>query len=330
MAPRTAALVFSAVPAAGVLLLAAAMWRISSAVAVIVVGAVLASLLGLLVWVALDLRTRLRRQGEQLAGVQKSLGAAERATEHRDSAARETWAAELQKVRNDAAKMQAAMKTYYRQTESLLNLHALVTVRAALPHTRGFAASPDVLLTYVDEILRRRPALVVECGSGVSTIWAAYALQACGSGRLVSLEHEPEYAERTRAALERHGLNAWADVRLAPTDDVVVDGEARRWYATPAIEDLMSIDMLFVDGPGPVAQFGEHARYPAGPLLGPRLAPGAFVLVDDTVRRQETEIAERWHREWDGSSLEFLPHEAGAAVLRLPLQRQMSTPLERR
>src|SRR5690606_6972324 len=80
----------------------------------------------------------------------------------------QTAEAEADRSRRQADRM-------FRQLEALQNLYHLIQVRHEMPPSRGWALSPDVLLSYVQEILDRHPRTVLECGSGASTIWAAYA-----------------------------------------------------------------------------------------------------------------------------------------------------------
>ena len=66
-----------------------------------------------------------------------------------------------------------------------------------LPSTRGWAASPDLLLVLVDLMITERPSLVVECGSGASTLWLALAMRRFKiDGRIVALDHDPVSAAR--------------------------------------------------------------------------------------------------------------------------------------
>lgn len=201
--------------------------------------------------------------------------------------------------------------------EPLVGLTALLSPRAPLPTMRGFAAAGDLMLTYVGEILRRRPRLVVECGSGVSTLVAAYALELVGGdGRVVALEDGPEWVDRTRGFVADHGLEHRAEVRHAPITDVDVNGEIRPWYSTDAVKDLDGIDLLFVDGP--VGGLAPMSRYPAVPLLRPQLRPGAVIILDDVGRPDEDRAAHRWVDEWDGMTQTRLHHIKGTAVLIAP------------
>ena len=161
----------------------------------------------------------------------------------------------------------------FRQLEALQNLSAVLPVGDVLPATRGWAASPDLLLVLVDLVMTGRPSLVVECGSGASTLWIALAMRRFGiDGRIVALDHDPVFGGKTRDLLARHDVREFAEVRDAPLESFRLDGETYSWYARRAWEDLTGIDLLFVDGPP--ATTGHQARY-RGAAVAARVAePG--------------------------------------------------------
>jgi predicted O-methyltransferase YrrM len=165
---------------------------------------------------------------------------------------------------------------------------------APLPDVGGWAMEPPALVRLVDTVLRRGPRLVVECGSGTSTLWIARALHEGGGGRLVSFEHEAEFLEKTKAMLLEHGLLEYVDLRHAPLVDTVTPRGKFSWYDVAA-DDIDEIDLLLVDGPPGTT--GPHARYPAVPVLGDKLTPGATVIVDDVSRKEEQEMVEYWLEE---------------------------------
>jgi len=141
--------------------------------------------------------------------------------------------------------------------------------------------------------------LVVECGSGVSTVLIARTLRALGGGHVHSLEHLPEYADATRAALAADGLDAFATVHDAPLTAQGVGRSNVNWYAPAAVAGLpeSGIQLLLVDGPPAGEGETEHARYPALPLLCGRLARGASAALDDVARAGERWVLDRWERE---------------------------------
>lgn len=225
----------------------------------------------------------------------------------------------LETVRRIEASTEKEIKKEIRQTfrqlEALQNLSAVVPASDVLPATRGWAASPDLLVVLVDLVVTARPSLVVECGSGASTLWLALAMRRSGiSGRIIALDHDPEYAGKTRDFLARHGVGDIAEVRDAPLESFSLDGDTYAWYARRAWQDLTGIDLLFVDGPP--ARTGPLARYPALPLLGSALSPAATAVLDDLVVPDMQKTLQLWldaHPDFDS---EILPLEKQAAVLR--------------
>jgi predicted O-methyltransferase YrrM len=218
-------------------------------------------------------------------------------------------------VRRIESRLGPELKQTFRQVEAIQNLSAILPTSDVLPATRGWAASPDLLLVLVDQVITQRPSLIVECGSGASTLWLALALRRFGiDGRIVALDHDPVFAAKTRDFLARHGVSDLAEVRDAPLEDFSVADGTYSWYARRAWEDLTGIDLLFVDGPP--AATGAKARYPALPLLREALNPAATVVLDDLVVPDMQETLRLWLDAHPEFGSEILPLEKEAALLR--------------
>lgn len=211
----------------------------------------------------------------------------------------------------------ADVKRTFRQSEALANLYAILPIEHALPASRGFPASPDLLLFLVDLVDRHRPKVIVECGSGLSTLCFALALRRFGiDGRVIALEHLDGYAEQTRELLRRHGVDDIAEVRTAPLEDVTFGGDTTPWYARSGWQDLRDVDLLLVDGPP--ATLGPLARYPVVPFLLDALSPGVQIVLDDYDRPKERAILQRWQEEHPGLfEVLTVPLEKGAALVTL-------------
>lgn len=217
--------------------------------------------------------------------------------------------------RKVARRVDRLIRREYRQIEELVALYHEVAPPRALPSLRGWAASPDyqrVLFALVREL---RPAVVVECGSGATTLVAARALQVNGAGRLVSLEHDADHAAATREHLVQAGLDGVARVVDAPLVDHDLEGEAWRWYDLSAVGPLADVGLVAVDGPPRAV--GPLARYPVLPLLEHALAADARLLLDDADRVEEVETVQRWEQRRPELTWSRLGHEKGTVVLRL-------------
>ncbi len=251
---------------------------------------------------------------QQLTRVERTLEVALETTSARQA---ETARSVEEVVRREVERAERRRRTddrhTFAQVEASLNLFAQLPPQARMPGLRGWALSPDLLLVVVELLRQRRPRLVVELGGGSSTIWLGHAIRQFGlATRVVTLEHDEAWVRTVQERIEAHGLQEVAQVRRAPLVDQVLDDQTFRWYDPAAWQDLSGIDLLLVDGPP--AAIGEQARYPALPLLVDRLAPDALVVLDDAIRTDEQQIAERWLPLLDGFTRLDLPVEKKAIV----------------
>lgn len=183
-----------------------------------------------------------------------------------------------------------------------------------LSPTREWIASPDILIELVRHVHRAKPKRIVECGSGASTVAIARALQQNGGGHIHSLDHDAKFAEITRQRLAEAGLSDFATVITAPLREQRIGERTSAWYDVPKLPDG-PYDMVVVDGPPETG--GTEARYPAGPALVAKLAPGGIVFIDDTQRPDEQAIAAAWVRESPGLTLENRPwFDKGLIIIR--------------
>jgi hypothetical protein len=216
----------------------------------------------------------------------------------------------LHDVRDRSAGDGAAL---FRQLEALQGLYVELNLKKSLPPTRGWAASPDFLLELARHARVAQPRTVLECSSGLSTLVLARCLQLNGAGKVISLEHDPHYARETRAQLRRHGLQDWAQVLDAPLLPLDLAGESWPWYELAGLKPELSIDLLVIDGPPQATR--PLARYPAGPLLFPKLEASAHVFLDDAARTDELAILRRWQSEFPALHQSTRACEKGCAVL---------------
>ncbi len=207
-----------------------------------------------------------------------------------------------------------AARWHYREVEELFSLFRRVEFRAPLPTLRGWALSPDVANILVETVLREKPRRVLDLGSGASTLLIGYALEKNGVGTVHAIDHESNYAERSRKLIHTHGLDTIASVTVAPLSDVEIPAGKWRWYDTTFLHDLGKVDLVFVDGPPDRSHF--LARYPALPLLIEHLSPNAIIVVDDAYSPGEKEMIQRWLSEFPDFVAEHVSTEKGTCVLR--------------
>jgi predicted O-methyltransferase YrrM len=219
---------------------------------------------------------------------------------------------------HDAPRLHGAT---YQALESLLSLHRRLDPDALIPPLAGpfggWAITSNMALLVSDIFHQTRPELVVELGSGTSTILMGHLLRQVNTGgRLISLEHDAVWYAETLEQVHRAQLDDVVDVRFAPLEQAEIGQATYMWYSLAALEDLDAIDVVFVDGPP--AHVGPLARYPAGPLLAPRCRRGGAFIIDDIVREDERQMVNRWS---DETNLlverDYIWGNKGAAVLAL-------------
>ncbi len=216
------------------------------------------------------------------------------------------------RTRDDRAKER--LKSGLASLVNTLSILPELDIKGAVPHFphQGFEITGEEAAFLFHLVRRHRPKLVLELGSGSSTVLFAAALRANGAGRVVSVEHDALHARHTANLLEQAGLSDRVELVLAPLVDLKLDDRAFQWYdLEPRLGTLTEkIDLVFVDGPPGKVQ--SLSRYPALPILLPHLSPRALVFVDDGSREDETKMVTMW-AEMDGvafemEALDFLPH----------------------
>lgn len=213
-----------------------------------------------------------------------------------------------------ATTLQATADNLYRQLEALASINSILPIRRPLPPMRGWAISPDFGVLLVSEILEKKPGLVLELGSGVSTLLIAYCLEKIGHGRVVSFEHDLHYCEKSREKIQEHKLGDIAKVAHAPLREIQLNQGSWNWYDPAVIDPGIHIDLLVIDGPP--SQIQDISRYPALPLLHEYFSDDIVILLDDAARTDEKTIVDMWTSEFPEFEPEVIPAEKGAVALR--------------
>jgi len=140
------------------------------------------------------------------------------------------------------------------------------------------------------ELLKDRPATILEFGAGLSTlVLARYAAMEPGR-KVISVEQRPETRQQAEARLAGAGLAQFVTILHAP-----VSAEGKYQLDDKAISESLAgrrINWVLVDGPtGPpgcrVWTLGPIVRY---------CAPGTRWFLDDAFRDGELQTLETWTR----------------------------------
>lgn len=202
----------------------------------------------------------------------------------------------------------------YHQLEAVTGLYATLGIKIPLPPMRGWAISPDFAVLLVQEFFHKKPDVIVELGSGISTLVSAYALTAIGKGKLISYEHDIEYKKITEDLIKNHGLCDLVEVRYAPINNIKLNDIMYRWYDIDKGELPPEIDILIVDGPP--ANISVKSRYPALPFFRDHLVKNSTIILDDGIRSDEKDICKLWVNMYPEFVKSYISIEKGAYILR--------------
>lgn len=209
-------------------------------------------------------------------------------------------------IRRIAKNQREEARQHYRQGEFYSQLIHFLKLSAPIPSTRSWAASPDVLLTLFEIAQRTTPRVILDLGSGMSTLVLA---KSAPQAKIISVDNSEEYAEKTRKLLAAHAITN-VEIRVAP---LTAHHSGVEWYDTSVLGDISEIDLLFIDGPP--GSKNNQARLPAVAECLKKLKANAVIVIDDAARDGERAMAEKFAQALPTHTLEFLPHEKGTAII---------------
>lgn len=199
-------------------------------------------------------------------------------------------------------------------------LHSMAVIMQRFPEctipTTGWSmrfTNLHSILDLLDEVL---PQNIVEFGSGLSTIMVAAWLRERGTGRLVSFDHDPDWAARTRRCLSGGKLDAYANVFSVPLVPYAADIGHIDWYdISQHQERLAHVDLVIIDGPPGGTPSLKLSRLPALEQLAPKLSSKCALVLDDAFRPGEQQILTTWKRQFPAFQLSFRGETTGLAIL---------------
>jgi Methyltransferase domain len=163
---------------------------------------------------------------------------------------------------------------------------------------------PPATINFIEQTVQeRRPDVVLEFGSGISTVCLAQFMRELhGNPKrllVMSVDEHDEYARETRARLAAHEVADNAVVVVAPVRDQAADGTPARCYLLPPMPELRAMldnrraDLVVVDGP---TLGSGGSRFATVIVARDLIAEGATILVDDARRDAELTVARQWQR----------------------------------
>lgn len=151
----------------------------------------------------------------------------------------------VEDMRKDQRRLEVNLQAEFQLRDMLATAESGKPEGAITPLNPGWQLSSQALHEVVRHVLSDQPEVVVECGSGASTMWIGRALRQAGKGRLVSLEDSADWVGIVTGLLQQEGLSG-VEVRHAPMEAIHVAGHEQPWYSTSALDDIEGINLLLV------------------------------------------------------------------------------------
>lgn len=186
----------------------------------------------------------------------------------------------------------AEIRHVHSELEALTNIYRILEIDRPFPALGGYVITAAMARVLLDLIYQNKPKTIVELGSGVSTLIMAYVVKKLSLGKIYSFDHEERFAQQTRDLLKQHDLQDYAKVIHAPLKQQSIQHKSCTWYDIQDLQGIDTVDLLIADGPP--AQTQKWARYPAFPFFRNRLNKNSVVVLDDTHRKEELQIAKQW------------------------------------
>ena len=191
---------------------------------------------------------------------------------------------------------QASIKNKINLNEARLKLGNLGS-STPLPWS-NFSTNPIIICELIENASLPQIGNIIECGSGISTLYLASVIKSKGNGHVYSIEDDQKWADITYAYLKQCNLENYCTIIVAPLKDLEIDGLKTKWYDIFQTElniPTQSCGLLYVDGPKGKGE-NDLRRYPAIPQLKDYLKSGSRVFLDDADRAGESIISDKWEQ----------------------------------
>ncbi len=216
------------------------------------------------------------------------------------------------RLRNDLKK---GLANAVKQMESFIGIQNYLATGDLIAEFHGWPISPDIGLFLLEKVRQKNYDLIIEFGSGTSTVLFARALQLANASqpitdapqrrRVISFEHDVRYFERTASMLTAARVSDMVDLVHAPLVTWSDGGQPQLFYDCAATLDGIAESLvgrtasILVLVDGPPGATGPNARYPSAPVVFEKLGRHQIDLaLDDADRPDEKAVMGLWKEFW--------------------------------
>ena len=201
-----------------------------------------------------------------------------------------------------------------KQIESFINIQNFFTKNDFLPDFHGWPISPDMGIFILNKIKQQHYDLIIEFGSGTSTILLAKAIELMNGNasqnlaadkprrtEIVTFDHNQIFYKKTQEMLQARGLEDYVNLIHSPlvswkendTDYLYYDCHATLFELAKIFQKENIKILVLVDGPPGTTC--KNARYPAIPHVFNYLGKHRIdIILDDANRPEEKATIDLW------------------------------------
>ncbi len=182
------------------------------------------------------------------------------------------------------------------------------------------AMSPSSVVSVVNDIILNKRRLVLELGTGISTLFVAKVLEDLGEGCLITIDHDKTWQKMCINLMNTNSIKPpnFLPITAELSYLYKVDNQEVEYYSMSEIEDTLNgsqIDMLIIDGPPAYSVGKELSRVPAAELFLPYMSDQSSVFVDDSTRAGEIKLIDKFEK-LGGYSFQHKPNSSLAIGFR--------------
>jgi len=203
---------------------------------------------------------------------------------------------DFNKSNREINKSTRELRHHSKKADDIYAMNILQPLLSNLPYLpfNGGALRPICMAYILNEIIINQREMVIEFGSGLSTIVMARLIKKNKlNTRVISIEHNENWASILQSYLENEGLQGFVEIVTVNLKETETPLGPVKWYDydtfLPVISDK-KFDLVIIDGPPADREKIKYSRFPALFKLENNLADDFCLMLDDANREGEQDL----------------------------------------
>lgn len=208
-----------------------------------------------------------------------------------------------------------------KKSDDIYSMAIMQPLLEGLPYLpfNGGALRPMCLAYILNEIIINERKMILEFGSGLSTIVMARLIKKNNlETKIYTVEHNESWANIIEDYLKKEELLEFVVIIRADLKEIETSAFGNvNWYELNAVSNIIKnkrFDFIIVDGPPANNEIIKYSRFPAFEVLSNNFADDFCLVLDDANRNGEKDILKAFRNK--NKELSFCLVSKTLAVLR--------------